>query len=584
MKRFKRTILLGVMSFLLLFGVCGCKKEPLEDVIILYTNDIHTYIANEQPAFNYASVAALKKKLVNEGKNVILVDAGDFSQGSAYGAMDEGATIVKLMNEAGYDVATLGNHEFDYGQFRAFGIMDEINFPLISCNFYKISDKSLVLDAYKIVEKGNVKIAFIGISTPETITKSTPVYFQNEKGEYIYNFYGSEGGNELYERVQKTIDEVKNKADYIIAVGHLGIDPSSEPFTSRAVIANTTGLNAFIDGHSHSVVEGEIVKDKDGKAVVLTQTGSYLSAIGKMTISNNEIHTELISDFDTYDESVSKIADEWISSVNGKLGIQIAVLDIPMYINDPDNDSCRIVRNHETNLGDFCADSIYYYLNEKAGLDCDIVIANGGGVRAPLKTGEYTYLSSKSVNPFSNVICLVEITGSQLRDVLEKGAMFIGDVDPTSGRYAENGGFMHVAGLKYTIDTTIPSTVQTDDKDLWLSGPTGDYRVNDVSIYDKEKGVYEPLDLNKTYKIGGYNYLLRNQGCGLTMLSDLNVIQDYIMEDYLMLSEYAKNFTKGIDGMPHISTKNSPLFSYDGYMIDYDDPYGAGRITIISEE
>ena len=561
-----------------------------DEVIVLYTNDVHTYIDNketddsgeEHPLLNYASVAALKNELIAEGKNVLLVDDGDFSQGSAYGAMDEGASVIQLMNAAGYDLATLGNHEFDYGQARAFEIIDEAEFPIVSCNFYNVSDGSTVLAPYEILQAGDVKIAFIGISTPETITKSTPVYFQDENGEYIYNFYGSGGAEELYSAVQAAIDEVEGQADYIIALGHLGVDLSSAPCTSELVIQNTTGLDAFIDGHSHTVMEEQIVQDKAGNDVVLTQTGSYLAAIGQMTIDNGTIHTHLITEYDAYDETVSELTAAWVNTVNDELGVQIAELASPLYMTDPDT-GVRIARNHETNSGDFIADSIYYYLNERAGLSCDAAIINGGGIRSDIDAGEYTYLSSKSVNPFGNVICLVEMTGQQLLDTLEKGAMYLGETDPDTGNAAENGGFMHVAGITYTIDTRIPSTVQTDDADLWVSGPSGEYRVRDVMIYNRETGEFEPLDTEKTYTVGSYNYLLRNQGCGLTFLSDLNVVQDYILEDYLVLSEYAKDFAAGEDGIPVISSTGSPLAAYENYPIDYESLYGAGRIQILSE-
>lgn len=586
-----------VMCILLITCMCACGSDgsdlsagPSEgDVVILYTNDVHSYIANTEeddngevhPLLNYASVAAYKKELAAEGANVLLVDAGDYFQGSAYGAMDEGETVVKLMNAAGYDLATLGNHDFDFGQFRTLELISEADFPIVSCNFYNVSDGSQVLDPYEIIEAGDMKIAFIGISTPETISSSTPVYFQNEKGEYIYDFYGSEDAEDLYECVQSTIDEVKDKADLVIAVGHLGVDPSSGPNTSRMLIANTTGLDAFIDGHSHTTIEEEIVKDKDNNDVILTQTGCYLSAIGKMTVTEGSIHTELVTGLDSYDDEVSEMTDEWASAVDEKLGEQIAVLDNEMYINDPDDPEIRIVRNHETNLGDLSADSIYYYLNEIEELDCDFAIMNGGGVRASAGPGKYTYLTSKTVDPFGNVICMVEMSGSQLRDVLEKGAMDIGSTDPDTGSPAENGGFIHAAGLQYTIDTSIPSTVKTDENDNWIAGPTGEYRVKDIKVYNREKGVYKPLETDKVYRVGGINYMLRNQGGGLTMLSDLNVIQDYILEDYLVLSEYAKSFKKGADGMPHINTENSPLAGYKGYLLDYEDPYGSGRIRIV---
>lgn len=567
------------------------QPEVPDDIVILYTNDVHTYIANtaedengnEIPALSYASVAAMKKDLEAEGKAVILADAGDFAQGGAYGSLDEATTIVRLMNAAGYDVATLGNHDFDYGQFRTFGIMDETDFPLISCNFVNVPDGSTVLEPYRIIEAGNAKVAFIGISTPETISKSAPVYFQNENGEYIYNFLGGSDGTELYECVQKYIDEVKDKADYVIALGHLGIDLSSGPYTSTAVIENTAGLDAFIDGHSHHTVVCEAVKDKSGNDVVLTQTGSGFSSVGRMTLSNGTVTAEMVTAYPARDETVAGIADEWAAYVDEKLGEQIAVLDTPMYITEPDDQSVRIVRRTETNLGDFCADAYYYYLNEITGLACDAVLQNGGGIRASLETGAFSYLTAKTVAPFGNIACLVEITGQQLLDALEKGAMYAGVKDPDTGRPLESGGFLHVAGLRYAIDLSVRSTVSVDENGLWQAGPTGRYRVTDVQVYDRDGGVYVPLDPDGIYRVGGINYILRNEGDGFTMLSDVTAVQDYITEDYMVLSEYAKSFAACDDGCPHISTENSPFAAYDGYLLDYENPYGSGRISFINE-
>ena len=561
-----------------------------DKVTVIYTNDVHTYMnnkgkddnGNEYQKLTYASVKALKDDLAAAGENVILVDAGDHSQGTAYGALDEGQTVIDIMNAVGYQVATLGNHEFDYGQFRAFQMMDQADYPYVSCNFYNVGDGSLVLQPYEIIEAAGVKIAFVGISTPESIKKSTPAYFQDENGNFIYDFYAGKDGQELYDSVQKAIDEVKPQVDYVIGLGHLGIDPASVPYTSELVIQNTEGLDAFIDGHSHNTVEMKPVQDKAGNDVILTQTGSYLNAIGKMTIDNGNITTGLITEYDRYDDEIAAITETWVSEVDARLGESVAVLDDKLYMNNPDTGS-RMVRNQETNLGDFVADAYYYYFNEELELDCDVALANGGGLRAELEPGEYTYLSSKSVTPFGNVACMVELTGQQIMDVLEMGARAIGLIDPDTGESTEIGGFMSVAGMKYTVDAATPSTIAFDENNTWESGPSGEYKVHDIEIYNRKTGKYEPIDLGRTYNVAGINYHLRNQGDGLNMLKDTVVVQDYVMEDYLLVAEYAKAFAEGSDGMPHINTAGSPLSSYKGYLIDYEKPNGAGRISIVVE-
>ena len=265
----------------------NCFFGDKADVTILYTNDVHTYIDNKSPKPTYAAIAALKKSIEDTGRDVLLVDAGDHIQGTAYGSMDDGATIIELMNEAGYDIATLGNHEFDYGMARAKAIIKEADFPYVSCNWVDLRTGLRVLPAVKLFPAGGKWIAFVGITTPESFTKSTPAYFMNAKQtKYIYDILGGDDGRKLYDAVQKAIDKAKTLgADIIIGLGHLGVDPSSSPWTSEEVIANTTGFDAFIDGHSHTVMENKQVYDAAGKAVTLTQTGSYFANVGEMTIA-----------------------------------------------------------------------------------------------------------------------------------------------------------------------------------------------------------------------------------------------------------------------------------------------------------
>ena len=318
----------------------NCFLGDKSAVTILYTNDVHTYIDNKSPKLTYQGIAALKNSYEDAGQNVLLVDAGDHIQGTAYGSMDDGATIIKLMNEAGYDLATPGNHEFDYGMDRAKAVMKEADFPYISCNWMDlhVGLPVPVLSDIKIFTIGGARIAFVGVTTPESITKSTPAYFMDKKqSRYVYDILGGEDGQKLYKAVQKSIDKAKLLgATYIIGLGHLGVDPSSSPWTSEEVIAHTTGFDAFIDGHSHTVMENKQVADASGKAVTLTQTGSYLKNVGKMTIgADGSITTELLPTYDGIDASVAATASEWISAVDDMLGEEIAVGDFNFYITDP---------------------------------------------------------------------------------------------------------------------------------------------------------------------------------------------------------------------------------------------------------
>ena len=555
----------------------NCFFGDKADVTILYTNDVHTYIDNKSPKPTYAAIAALKKSIEDTGRDVLLVDAGDHIQGTAYGSMDDGATIIELMNEAGYDLATPGNHEFDYGMARAKAVLREADFPYVSCNWVDLRTGFNVLPSVKFFFVGGRKIAFVGVTTPETFTKSTPAYFMNDaQTKYIYDILGGEDGQKLYDAVQKAIDKAEFwGADTIIGLGHLGVDPSSSPWTSEEVIAHTHGFTAFIDGHSHTVMANKQVTDASGKAVTLTQTGSYFKNIGKMTVgADGTITTELIDTYEGLDAAVAATASNWISAVDDMLGEEIAVGDTKFYINDPATGKRRI-RSGETNLGDFVADGIYTYFNEIEELHCDIAIMNGGGIRTDVEAGPWSFKTCKTVSPFGNVACLMSVTGQQIQDALEFGARFAG----AEGK--ENGGFLQVAGARYTIHTATPNTVQTNDKNVW-TGSAATPRVSNVEIYDKTTGTYKPLDPNATYALAGMNYTLRNLGDGFAMFDGATLIKDYVSEDYLVMSSYAAMFG-GVDanGLPHLASANSPLADYPGYLINYEDPYGAGRIQMI---
>ena len=555
----------------------NCFFGDKADVTILYTNDVHTYIDNKSPKPTYAAIAALKKSIEDTGRDVLLVDAGDHIQGTAYGSMDDGATIIELMNEAGYDLATPGNHEFDYGMARAKAVLQEADFPYVSCNWVDLRTGLNVLPSVKFFFVGGRKIAFVGVTTPETFTKSTPAYFMNDaQTKYIYDILGGEDGQKLYDAVQKAIDKAEFwGADTIIGLGHLGVDPSSSPWTSEEVIAHTHGFTAFIDGHSHTVMANKQVTDASGKAVTLTQTGSYFKNIGKMTVgADGTITTELIDTYEGLDAAVAATASNWISAVDDMLGEEIAVGDTKFYINDPATGKRRI-RSGETNLGDFVADGIYTYFNEIEELHCDIAIMNGGGIRTDVEAGPWSFKTCKTVSPFGNVACLMSVTGQQIQDALEFGARFAG----AEGK--ENGGFLQVAGARYTIHTGTPNTVQTNDKNVW-TGSAATPRVSNVEIYDKTTGTYQPLDPNATYALAGMNYTLRNLGDGFAMFDGATLIKDYVSEDYLVMSSYAAMFG-GVDanGLPHLASANSPLADYPGYLLNYEDPYGAGRIQMI---
>ena len=594
------SFVLVLMLALTVMAPAAIMEGKSDDIVILHTNDVHTYIDGE---LSYDVIAGVKAELEKMYNYVILADAGDAVQGTAFGSMDKGATIVKLMNAAGYDIATLGNHEFDYDMDGALNVIEWAEYPYVSCNFYHEENfvrNENVLDSFVTFVCGDMSVAFIGITTPESFTKSTPAYFQDDNGNYIYGISGGEDGSKLYADVQAAIDEVKALGvDKVIALGHLGDDKASQPWTSEEVIANTCGLDAFIDGHSHSTVLGKEVLDKDGHTVILNQTGEYFGKIGMMVIDSetgaissdfitvneltetttdaegkevtNVVGYELASTLYTGDkwpvnEEVKAIKDAWINEINTKLGEVIG--STALTFDNYAADGTRLVRSQETNTGDLAADALYWLFDEM-GLDVDVAIMNGGGVRNKAVTGEISYLVAKQIHTFGNVACLQTITGQQLLDALEWGARFVG-----AGK--ENGGFLHVSGITYQIDSSYPESIVADDKGVWVSCPTAGYRVHDVMVYNKETGIYEALDLNASYNLAGYNYTLRDLGDGFAMFDGAINVLDYVMEDYMVVSNYISDFENGV-----VDATNSPLLAkYPGMLLDYSTVNGSGRIVV----
>ena len=501
-----------------------------EDIVILHTNDIHCgYLS-------YDKVAALAQEAD------LLVDAGDAIQGDVIGTLSKGGYITDIMNYLGYDLAIPGNHEFDYGMEQFLYLAEEkANFPYVAANFTSLSTGESCLKAYETFEVNGKTVAFVGIVTPESFTKSTPAYFQDQDGQFIYSFCEGNDGQDLYDAVQAAIDSAKAAgADYVIGVAHLGVDPSSSPWTSYEVIANTHGFDAMIDGHSHSSIT-ETVKDEDGCDVLLQQTGSKLASVGKLTIDENgHIAAKLV---DISSVAPDPEATAYIASITEKFDqlqntvVASSQVELTIY----DENGQRAIRSAETNLGNLVADAY------RVMLDGDISFVNGGGIRDNIAPGDITYGDIIKVHPFGNEMCLAEVTGQQILDALEMGS---------SALPGENGSFQHVSGMSYTVNTAIPSSVVEDDQGMFVK-VDGPYRVTEVTIGT------EPLDVNKTYTLASHNYLLKSQGGGFSMFKDVKLIKDCVMIDNQTLIDYIVEELDGVVGE------------------SYAKP--AGRITIVNE-
>ena len=544
MKTVKR-ILSSLLVLCMVLALIPAVFAAEGDITICFTNDVHG-------AYEHYAYAATAMKDAD-----LIVDAGDNIQGSVATTLTKGQCMVDLMGAVGYDLAVPGNHEFDYGFDRFLEIVKDSKVPYVSCNLIKLADGKNVLDSYKILEAGGKKIAFVGITTPETLVKSTPAFFQNEKGEWIYDFCNDAKGEKLYKAVQTAVDAAKKEgADYVIAVGHLGIDEQSEPWTSTSVIKNTTGIDALIDGHSHSTFVNT-QKNKDGKEVVVAQTGTKLENVGKLTINaKGELKAENVLIYEIKKDKEGKKYTEYKLEADAAVAAEVKKVDdavkkvsetvvakseIELTTLNPETGK-RAVRNAETNLGDLCADA-YRDL-----LKCDVAFVNGGGVRADIKKGDITYGDIINVHPFGNTACMIEVTGEQIWQALELGA---------AAYPGESGGFLQVSGIEYTINKCVPSPAVIDEKGGFVK-LEGAHRVTDVKIGGK------PLDVKKTYTLGGHNYMLINGGDGYTMFKGSKILREEVMPDNQVLIRYITETLKGT-----VTEKSG-----------YGKATGAGRITI----
>lgn len=535
MKKLLSVFLALVMVFALCGGVLADETAPEEtvpeetapaaeaqdgDIVVLYTNDVHCAIDGD---FGYSNVAAYEDDMLAEGNYVTLVDAGDAIQGAAYGSMSQGEDIIGIMNAVGYDVATLGNHEFDYKVNRIMELAGKLDCGYVSANFIDLADNEPVFDAYKLISYGDVDVAYVGISTPDTYTKTTPAYFQDAEGNYLYSF----GDEELVDYVQAAIDEaVAAGADYVIAVGHLGIDPESAPYRSTDVIPQLSGLDAFIDGHSHSVIASQVVEGADGEDVILTSTGTAFANFGKLTIDaeTGEITTELISSED-YTKTAADV-DAYLADLFAKYEeiFNEVVAKSSITLTGYAEDGTRLVRTEETNIGDLCADA-YRVIG-----DADIGLVNGGGIRADIAAGDITYQNIINVHPFNNKLCVVEATGQQIIDALEMSVMALP---------SESGGFLHVSGLSFSVDTSVESPVVLDDVGNFVE-VDGARRVSDVKVAG------EAIDPEATYTVASHNYMLKDGGDGFTMFMGDKVLVDETMADNEVLITYITETLGGV--------------------------------------
>ena len=508
-----------------------------DSVVVLYTNDVHCGMEDN---FGFTALAAYKNAMEEQYEHVALVDCGDAVQGDFIGTVSKGEYMVDLMNQLGYSFAIPGNHEFDYGMEQLSALIDRAEAQYLGCNItFSGSGENLLNDIkpYEIVEYGDTKVAFIGVATPESPSKSTPTYFQ-ENGEFVYHFAQGENGEKLYDCVQSYVDECEAQgAEHIIVLSHLGDAEESSPYTSVELIQQTTGIDAVLDGHAHSTIIGDKVVNEAGEEVLLSSTGTKLDNVGKLLISKDgSISTELISGFSEQDEACSEMIESIKAQYESEMKEVIATSDLALSCSSPEG--IRLVRSRETAIGDLCADA-YRAIGE-----ADIGLVNGGGIRADLPEGGITYADMLAVHPYGNVLCVAEASGQEIIDLLETACMYTqAEYEQDGKAVGENGSFMQVSGLKFTIDTTVPSSVVLDEENNFVS-VDGERRVKDILIQD-DNGDYVPIDAEAVYIVASHNYLLRDGGSNYTKFMDNNFLIQEGISDYQVLTQYIRDVLQG---------------------------------------
>lgn len=501
--------------------VTTAKPTPENPIVILYDNDVHCAVDG------YAYLVSVREMMENDNAYVTTVSSGDFISGDIVGTITKGGAIIDIMNRVGYDVITLGNHEFDFGLPHILSLTDSLDATTVCANLRHIENNKPLFTPYKIISYDDVDIAYIGITTSATSTLVSADTFRNENDELIYDF----SNNDLYAVTQHYIDQaIDEGADYVVALAHLGDIGQSGHANSVELINNTHGIDVLIDGHDHHTIEGRTVKNNKGEDVILTSSGTKFQHIGAVTLSTEgKFSTQLIAtnsgdsmDIATQDY-VNQIKQEALEAGKRVIGHT----SFPISMLGPDGK--RIVRNSEATLGNLCADAIRY------GTNAEIAMINGGGIRASINEGDITINDCFQVFSFNNTVCTATMSGAQILDALEFGAR----ATPT-----EVGGFLHVSGLRYQIDL-VPSPVVLDDKGMCSHITEGKRRVNNVEVFDSKTNSYKPIELDRIYTVGSFEYLITGKGdAGVLQYATLKDGQ--LGQDLQMLSDYIENVLDGV--------------------------------------
>lgn len=475
MQKFVNVLVVLVILLSLLVVPAAAEQDMSGTIVILHSNDVHGAIDG------YAKMAALRDEYVSRGAEVILADAGDYSQGTVAVSSNKGLNAVKMMNAVGYDVATIGNHEFDFGYQQLADNMKQADFKVLCANVFDAEGKT-IFDASVIIEKDNVKIGFFGLETPEAQTKANPALI---KGLTF------SGDTQMYSCAQAQVDALRaDGADIVIGLVHLGVDNESKPNTSYDLYANTTGIDLIIDAHSHTVMTSGENNEP------IQSTGTAFANIGvvvidkqtKTIIENKNVSTEGITDDPTV-AAAAKVINDAIEAEYGQVFAKSLV--------DLNGQKAPGNRTEETNLGDLITDAMLWAINKDSGsvsVDADHVIAitNGGGIRASISIGDITKKDINTVLPFGNTLTVVYLSGAELLEALEASTYCTPEAV---------GAFPQISGMHIVIDTT----KEYDANDQTYPGSTyyGPKTINRVTITDINGKAFDP---DATYAVVTHNF------------------------------------------------------------------------------
>ena len=533
---------LMMLAIMWLMTCCtGCKKsghdEPALPVIpdapitIVYENDVHCAVEG------YARLVAVRDSVKRETPYVATVSCGDFVQGGLVGSVSQGEYIVDIMNRADYDVVVPGNHEFDYGMEQLHRLTERLSATVVCANLRDLRTERPVFAPYHIIRYGQTDVAFVGLLTTSTPTSTSPLTYQDSTGRVVYTFMKEQ----FYTEAQRQVDAARAEgADYVVVLAHLGDIPEDDHPTSLALIAGTRGIDAVLDGHSHSTIADTVVCNKEGQPVHLSSTGTELEHIGLLTIgTDGSIATRLLPAEGRQGDAQMQAYVAELEKKALESGLHVVARNTVTLI-ATDEEGNRLVRLKEMPLGNLCADAFCHVLGT------DVALINGGGIRTDMPLGEVTYNDLLAIFPYGNTACTATLSGQQLADALEVAVRLLP---------VENGSFMQVSGMRFRVDPQVPSPVTLDDDGLFTHiPPTAPRRVSHIYIRNRESGEYLPLDPERIYTLASFDYVLKELGCD-GMLRHATIVKDNLGLDAEILATYIGQYLGGTIGEPYDKTE-----------------------------